>query len=66
MHQGDEEMVMNDDYINLRERNEKWLKKEDEVSSGLHLQITFIQGLGQQKASVPLGYLRIMHFNQAE
>jgi len=27
MHQGDEEMVMNDDYINLRERNEKWLKK---------------------------------------
>jgi len=53
MHQGDEEMVMNDDYINLRERNEKWLKKEDEVSSELHLQITFIQGLGQQKASVP-------------
>jgi hypothetical protein len=27
MHQGDEEMVMNDDYINLRERNEKWLKE---------------------------------------
>jgi len=28
MHQGDEEMVMNDDYINLREINEKCLKKE--------------------------------------